>query len=67
MGFLSIFRGKLEIIIGMGVIIIYIIENIYEIVGWFYKKIMFMIEIFKDKLLKLMILFYICISNNKRN
>lgn len=33
MGFLSIFRGKLEIIIGMGVIIIYIIENIYEIVG----------------------------------
>ena len=67
MGFLSIPRGKLEITIGTGVIIINITENIQEIAGWFYKKFMSMIEIPKDKPSKPMTPPYICISNNKRN
>ena len=67
MGFLSIPRGKLEITIGTGLIIIHITENIHEIAGFFFKQFMSVIEIPKDKPSKPMTLPYICISNNKRN
>ena len=49
MGFLSIPRGKLEITIGTGVIIIRIAENIDAIAGFFFKQFMSVIEIPKDK------------------